>query len=49
MQPGRVQYMVYQLTDDRVVSALRILREMVTEMLHEQVALAHSIKDYDIL
>lgn len=39
------QYIEYRLSDARIISALEILRAVVSDMLKEQVALAHTLKD----
>ena len=39
------QFVLYKLADDRIISALNTLRAIVLDMLREQVALAHTVKD----
>jgi ArsR family transcriptional regulator len=39
----------YHLSDYRVIEALQIMRDVVTDMLREQVALAHRMQESDLL
>lgn len=37
------QFVVYELADHRIITALQTLRAMVVDMLREQAALAHTV------
>ena len=39
------QFVVYELSDHRIITALETLRSVVIEMLREQAALAHTVSE----
>ncbi|GAB4512456.1 MAG: hypothetical protein OHK0046_11990 [Anaerolineae bacterium] len=43
------QHVVYRLTDARILEALRILREIVVDMLNDQGTLADTMREQDLL